>query len=100
MSPISGGVEQRLPIHQMESLVCSRTHPAELQFLVTDRGTHFTANDFADLAHDEAFIHVLITRHRPQSNGITERFVRTLKKWLRAKFCSWRFTLAEDAVEE
>lgn len=60
--------------------------PPELQFLITDRGTHFTANDFADLAHDEAFIHVLIARHRPQSNGIAERFVRTLKEWLRDKF--------------
>jgi transposase InsO family protein len=25
---------------------------------------------------------VLIARHRPESNGIAERFVRTLKGWL------------------
>lgn len=59
--------------------------PAELQFLISDRGTHFTANVFAKLAEDEAFVHVVIARHRPQSNGIAERFVRTLKEWLRDK---------------
>lgn len=62
--------------------------PAELQFLISDRGTHFTAKVFLQLAKDEEFIHVLIARHRPQSNGIAERFVRTLKEWLRNK--SWQ----------
>ena len=59
--------------------------PPELQFLITDRGTHFTANAFAQLASDAAFVHVLIARHRPQSNGIAERFVQTLKDWLADK---------------
>jgi transposase InsO family protein len=59
--------------------------PPELHFLITDRGTHFTANAFQTLALSEAFIHVLIARHRPQSNGIAERFVRTLKEWLADK---------------
>ena len=57
--------------------------PPELLFLITDRGTHFTASAFQTLARSEEFIHVLIARHRPQSNGIAERFVRTLKEWLR-----------------
>ena len=56
--------------------------PPELQFLISDRGTHFTAHAFRTLMRDEEFIHVLIARHRPQSNGIAERFVRTLKEWL------------------
>jgi transposase InsO family protein len=56
--------------------------PPELRFLISDRGTHFTANVFQQLAQDQPFIHVLIARHRPQSNGIAERFVRTLKEWL------------------
>ena len=59
--------------------------PAELQFLISDRGTHFNADIFAKLAEDEQFVHVVIARHRPQSNGIAERFVRTLKEWLRDK---------------
>ena len=56
--------------------------PAELQFLISDRGVHFTAQVFHQLATEQGFIHVVIARHRPQSNGIAERFVRTLKEWL------------------
>ena len=56
--------------------------PPELQFLISDRGLHFTAKVFADLEEHADFMHVLIARHRPQSNGIAERFVRTLKEWL------------------
>lgn len=59
--------------------------PPELQFLISDRGTHFTAKVFQQLSHEANFIHVLIARHRPQSNGIAERFVRTLKEWLQDK---------------
>jgi len=59
--------------------------PAELRFLISDRGIHFTAKVFKELARSDEFIHVLIARHRPQSNGIAERFVRTLKEWLRDK---------------
>jgi transposase InsO family protein len=56
--------------------------PAALQFLISDRGTHFTAHPFAAFAEEEGFVHVLIARHRPESNGLAERFVRTLKAWL------------------
>jgi len=61
--------------------------PPELKFLISDRGTHFTADAFQMLMLSEEFIHVFIARHRPQSNGIAERFVRTLKEWLADK--SW-----------
>jgi transposase InsO family protein len=56
--------------------------PAELQYLISDRGVHFTAQVFQQFARSQGFIHVLIARHRPESNGIAERFVRTLKEWL------------------
>jgi len=62
--------------------------PPELRFLISDRGTHFKANAFKALVLSEAFVHVLIARHRPQSNGIAERLVRTLKEWLENK--SWQ----------
>jgi transposase InsO family protein len=61
--------------------------PPELQFLISDRGIHFKAEAFQTLKVREEFIHVLIARHRPQSNGIAERFVRTFKAWLADK--SW-----------
>ena len=59
--------------------------PDDLQFLISDRGVHFTAQVFQQLAAEQGFIHVVIARHRPQSNGIAERFVRTLKEWLADK---------------
>lgn len=62
--------------------------PPELLFLISDRGIHFRADVFRTLMREEEFIHVFIARHRPQSNGIAERFVRTLKEWLKDK--SWQ----------
>jgi transposase InsO family protein len=59
--------------------------PANLQFLISDRGIHFTADVFQQFAKEAEFIHVVVARHRPQSNGIAERFVRSLKEWLADK---------------
>jgi transposase InsO family protein len=73
--------------------------PPELQFLISDRGSHFTANVFEQLFQDTEFIHVLIARHRPQSNGIAERFVRSLKEWLMNKSWSTAEELAQLLVQ-
>jgi transposase InsO family protein len=73
-----------------------RLLPAELQFLITDRGAHFTGHEFAYLARTREFVHVLIARHRPESNGIAERFVRTLKEWLADK--TWDATPELEAL--
>jgi transposase InsO family protein len=67
---------------EMVAEALRRLLPPELHFVITDRGTHFAASAFAQLVREKEFIHVLIARHRPQSNGIAERFVRTLKEWL------------------
>jgi len=56
--------------------------PPEVQFVISDRGTHFTAQAFAQFAQEAAFLHVPIARHRPETNGIAERCVRSLKEWL------------------
>jgi transposase InsO family protein len=65
----------------------SKLLPPELRFLISDRGPHFKANAFKKRALSEAFIHVFIARHRPESNAIVERFIRTLKEWLETQ--SW-----------
>jgi transposase InsO family protein len=80
--------------HVTAEMVVDALHsllPPDLQFLISDRGTHFMADIFKDLEREAEFIHVLIARHRPQSNGIAERFVRSLKEWLRNK--SWNTAL-------
>jgi transposase InsO family protein len=59
--------------------------PPELEFLISDQGTVFRTQAFAQMAFEEGFTHVPIYRHRPQSNGIAERFVRTLKEWLQSQ---------------
>jgi len=56
--------------------------PPELQYLISDQGIHFRSAALAQLAKRLDFIWVPIARHRAQSNGIAERFVRTLKEWL------------------
>lgn len=61
--------------------------PEELEFLISDQGTHFRSKALADLALEADFIHIPVYRHRPQSNGIAERFVLTLKNWLGSQ--SW-----------
>lgn len=62
--------------------------PKELEFLISDQGTHFRSKALADLALEADFIHIPVYRHRPESNGIAERFVLTLKDWLGSK--SWK----------
>lgn len=61
--------------------------PPHLQYLIADRGIHFKAKVLLELAHLREFKRVLLSPHRPQSNGIAERFVRTVKEYLTA--CSW-----------
>ena len=62
--------------------------PNGVEFVISDQGTHFMAKVFQQLAKRIQFVHVPIARHRPESNGIAERCVRTLKEWLRDKMWS------------
>jgi len=56
--------------------------PKDLAFLISDQGTHFRSKALTQLAQATGFVHIPIYRHRPQTNGIAERFVRTMKEWL------------------
>lgn len=62
--------------------------PKELQYLIADGGTHFTGTALKKLATANGFVRVPLAKHRPQSNGIAERFIETLKDWLADK--AWR----------
>jgi transposase InsO family protein len=57
--------------------------PSAVEFVISDRGVHFTAKAFQAFTQQEGFVHVPTSRRRPQTNGIAERMVRTLKEWLR-----------------
>jgi transposase InsO family protein len=61
--------------------------PKEMAFLISDQGTHFRSKSLAKLAEEAQFIQIPIYRRRPQTNGIAERFVLTLKQWLES--CDW-----------
>ena len=69
---------------QMVVDALSKLLPPHLQYLIADRGIHFKAQILLDLAELHEFKRVLLAPHRPQSNGIAERFVQTLKAYLTA----------------
>lgn len=56
--------------------------PPSVAFVISDNGSQFTAHPFAGLADALNFVHVRIAPYRARTNGIAERFVRTLKAWL------------------
>lgn len=61
--------------------------PAGLKFIISDNGSHFRSDALAALAQRANFVHVRIAPYRPRTNGIAERFVRTLKEGLQEQ--SW-----------
>lgn len=78
-----GRVSAEEVIDRLEHLL-----PTDVEFVISDQGTHFMAAKFQELAKRCGFVHVPIARHRPESNGIAERCVRTLKAWLADKLWS------------
>ncbi|MBM4465121.1 MAG: transposase [Chloroflexi bacterium] len=56
--------------------------PEGVQFVISDNGAQFIAEAFQQFTQEMAFLHVRIAPRRPRTNGIAERFVRTLKEWL------------------
>lgn len=72
----------KLTAHEVTSALRTLL-PPHLAFLISDQGVHFRSKALASLAEETDFVHIPIYRHRPQTNGIAERFVRTLKYELR-----------------
>lgn len=56
--------------------------PSNLRFLISDNGPQFIAQVMADLATELAIRQVRISPRRAKTNGIAERFVRTLREML------------------
>jgi hypothetical protein len=72
--------------------------PADLQFLITDRGTHFTAQQFAQFAQEKDFVHVLIARHRPQSK-VVAAYCTSFVHCGRSRQVNWRLGYNRRVVE-
>jgi len=56
--------------------------PPELKYIISDNGRQFIAEAFQKLCDSRDIVQVRITRHRPATNGIAERFVQRLKEML------------------
>ncbi len=56
--------------------------PPELRYIIYDKGKQFIAEAFQRLYTNKGVVHVMITRHRPATKGIAERFVERLKGML------------------
>ncbi len=72
-------------VHVTAEMIVAALHavcPPGLEFIISDNGPQFIADAFAQLVHDLGCTHIRIAPHRPCTNGIAERFVRTLKEWL------------------
>jgi transposase InsO family protein len=61
--------------------------PEHLAYLISDQDLKFRSQALAQLAQQRGFVHVPIFRHHPQTNGIAEHFVWSLKDWLESH--SW-----------
>jgi transposase InsO family protein len=59
--------------------------PPELKYIISDNGRQFIAEAFQKLCDSRDIVQVRITRHRPATNGIAERFVQRLKEMLEEK---------------
>ena len=72
-------------VHVTAEMIVAALHvlcPPELEFIISDNGPQFIADTFTQFVTAHEATHARIAPHRPCTNGIAERFVRTLKEWL------------------
>lgn len=65
----------KVTIKKMEDVINRFGAPRRI---ITDRGTAFTAGQFADLCEKHGIRHTLNSSRHPQANGLVERMNRTL----------------------
>jgi len=72
------------------------------KIIVTDRGTNFTSRLFNNLCHELQTRHKTTTAYHPQSNGMTERFNKTvidmIRKYVKDGFENWEEVLGPMAA--
>ena len=72
--------------------------PPQKKTVVTDRGPNFTSELFSSLCKALNIKHLHTTAYDPQTNGLTERFNRTMVEMIR-KYLEKGFSRLEDAQE-
>ncbi len=83
----------------MEKIILYHGPP---KIIVTDRGTNFTSRLFNNLCHELQTRHKTTTAYHPQSNGMTERFNKTvidmIRKYVKDGFENWEEVLGPMAA--
>ena len=76
---VSNATAEQVAIFIYEDIICRHGCP---QRILSDRGTHFNNEMIAKLVDKFSMRHLLSTPYHPQTNGLVERFNRTLKESL------------------